>query len=329
MHSSPQETLAALECVGYFTDVKTATTVYLAGKIHRPIMLEGPAGAGKTELAQSVARAYRVPLLRLQCYQGINEEKAIGQYDKNLQELYILLMSKSAQTPDWGEIKREVTSRSYFMAGPLLGAIEQEKRCVLLIDEIDKVDYAFEAQAFKRACSVFGLGRYFYDFGEMWVEINEYKQPKEFPQLPSWALRVAERKNGDSNHTSQQTQRTDTAVQKGPLDAGVTSRIESCRREVGQALYANILGSIAKVRAARDIPNQHLQMEVLKWMESGVRVLCKVRTIASEIQETKFYEVLDDLKIASIDKIPNFGVLAKLVKEMKEIHSQRSEISAA
>ena len=141
MHSSPQETLAALERVGYFTDLKTATTVYLAGKIHRPIMLEGPAGAGKTELAQSVARAYEVPLLRLQCYQGINEEKAIGQYDKSLQELYILLMSKSAETPDWGEIKREVTSRSYFMAGPLLEAIEREKPCVLLIDEIDKVDY--------------------------------------------------------------------------------------------------------------------------------------------------------------------------------------------
>jgi MoxR-like ATPase len=108
-------------------------------------MLEGPAGAGKTELAQAVARAYQVPLLRLQCYQGINEEKAIGQYDKSLQELYVLLMSKSTQAPDWAEIKREVTSRAFFMAGPLLEAIEQEMSCVLLIDEIDKVDYAFEA----------------------------------------------------------------------------------------------------------------------------------------------------------------------------------------
>ncbi len=75
MRSSPQETLAALERVGYFTDVKTAATVYLAGKIHRPIMLEGPAGAGKTELAQSVARAYRVPLLRLQCYQASTKRR--------------------------------------------------------------------------------------------------------------------------------------------------------------------------------------------------------------------------------------------------------------
>jgi len=145
MYESPEATLAALERVGYFTDEKTATAVFLAGRIHRPIMLEGPAGAGKTELAQAVARAYRVPLLRLQCYQGINEEKAIGQFDKSLQELYVLLISKSAQAPDWAEIKREVTSRAYFMAGPLLEAIEQEKSCVLLIDEIDKVDYAFEA----------------------------------------------------------------------------------------------------------------------------------------------------------------------------------------
>jgi MoxR-like ATPase len=145
MYASPDETVAALEREGYFTDLKTATTVYLAGRLHRPVLLEGPAGAGKTELAASVARAYRVPLLRLQCYQGINEEKAIGQYDKSLQELYVLLMSKSDQTPDWAEIKREVTSRAYFIAGPLLEAIEQNQRCVLLIDEIDKVDYAFEA----------------------------------------------------------------------------------------------------------------------------------------------------------------------------------------
>ncbi|HEX4164819.1 MAG TPA: MoxR family ATPase, partial [Bryobacteraceae bacterium] len=145
MYATPGETLNALERAGYFTDLKTATTIYLAGKIHRPVMLEGPAGAGKTELANSVACAYGVPLLRLQCYQGINEEKAIGQYDRSLQELYVLLRSKSERTPDWAEIKREVTSRAYFMAGPLLEAIEQEKRCVLLIDEIDKVDYAFEA----------------------------------------------------------------------------------------------------------------------------------------------------------------------------------------
>ena len=177
MFESPEQTLSALNNVGYFTDHKTATTVYLAGRINKPVMLEGPAGAGKTELAQSVARAASAGLVRLQCYQGINEEKAIGHFDKSLQELFVLLKTKSEGTCDWAQIRQEITSRAFFLAGPLLTAIERERRCVLLIDEIDKVDYAFEAQAFKRACCCFGLGRYFYDFAEMWVDLDDYGNP--------------------------------------------------------------------------------------------------------------------------------------------------------
>ena len=145
MFESPEQALSELGRVGYLTDTKTATTVYLAGKLNKPIMLEGPAGAGKTELAQSVCRAAGAELIRLQCYQEINEEKAIGQFDKSLQELYVLLKTKSQTQFDWAEIRREVTGREFFLAGPLLTALEQKKRCVLLIDEIDKVDYAFEA----------------------------------------------------------------------------------------------------------------------------------------------------------------------------------------
>ena len=145
MFDSPEQALSALRRVGYLTDRKSATTVFLAGKINKPVMLEGPAGAGKTELAQSVARAAGANLLRLQCYQGINEEKAIGQFDRSLQELFVLLKTKSEGVYDWDQIQRDVTSRAFFLAGPLLTAIEQDKRCVLLIDEIDKVDYAFEA----------------------------------------------------------------------------------------------------------------------------------------------------------------------------------------
>ena len=113
--------------------------------MNKPILLEGPAGAGKTELAQSVARAAGTQLIRLQCYQGIDEEKAIGQFDKSLQELFVLLKTKTDGVYDWDQICKDVTSRAFFLAGPLLAAIEQERRVVLLIDEIDKVDYAFEA----------------------------------------------------------------------------------------------------------------------------------------------------------------------------------------
>jgi SpoVK/Ycf46/Vps4 family AAA+-type ATPase len=324
MFASPAETLARLESAGYFTDIKVATAVFLAASIHRPILLEGPAGAGKTELAQSVARASAVPLLRLQCYQGIDEEKAIGQYDRSLQELYVLLMSRSTQTPDWSQIKREITSRAYFQAGPLLEAIEQEDPCVLLIDEIDKVDYAFEAQAFKRACSCFGLGRYFYNFAEMWVDLDEYKHPREIPALPSWALPEYERRAPVQNGTVRKENSNGAAsVQKGPLDASVTGKIEACRRDLGQMLYNNVLGSVAKVRSARDIPNQRVQQEVLKWMESGVRGMAQVRRVAAEIAETEFYEILDGLGIRRLDEIQNFGTLARLVEKMNEAQSRR------
>jgi hypothetical protein len=324
MFASPSETLAALENAGYFTDIKTATAVYLAGRINRPVLLEGPAGAGKTELAQSVARAYGVSLLRLQCYQGINEEKAIGQFDRGLQELYVLLMSRSGQAPDWAQIKREITGRSFFMAGPLLEAIEQEKRCVLLIDEIDKVDYAFEAQAFKRSCSNFGLGRYFYSFAEMWVDIDEFRHPREIPKLPSWALPENEQRAPVPNGAAKKEASSEVNVgQKGPLDASVTDKIEGSRRDLGQTLYNNILGSVARVRSARDIPNQRMQQEVLKWMESGVRGMAQVRRVAAEIPETEFYGILDDLSIPRLDEIPNFGLLAKLVERMNEAQSKR------
>ena len=79
---------------------------------------------------------------------------------------------------------------------------------------------------------------------------------------------------------------------------------------------------MARVRSARDIPNQHLQQEVLKWMESGVRGLSQIRRIASEITETELYAILDRHDVRSLDQIPNFGVLTKLVKEMSEAESQ-------
>ncbi len=140
-----KQALSALQGVGYFTDHKTATTVFLAAKINKPILLEGPAGAGKTELAQSVARAAGTAVDPAPVLPGIDEEKAIGQFDKSLQELFVLLKTKTVGVYNWDQIRKDVTSRAFFLAGPLLTAIEQETRPVLLIDEIDKVDYAFEA----------------------------------------------------------------------------------------------------------------------------------------------------------------------------------------
>jgi hypothetical protein len=181
-----------------------------------------------------------------------------------------------------------------------------------------------EAQAFKRACSNFGLGRYFYNFSEMWVDLDEYKRPRELPRLPSWALPQCERRAPAQNGAvTKETSNGADPVQKGPLDASVTNKIEGSRQDLGQKLYGNILGSVAKVKSARDIPNQRIQQEVLKWMESGVRGMAQVRRVAAEIPEAEFYGILDGLSIRRIDEIPNFVLLAKLVERMNEAQSKR------
>jgi MoxR-like ATPase len=119
-------------------------TVYLAARLHKPLLLEGPAGSGKTQLAYAVADAGNTTVERLQCYEGINEEKAIGKFDESLQRLCVDLKAKSHDF-DWGSVRTELHSQQFFSAGPLLRALQREKSCVLLIDELDKVDQAFEA----------------------------------------------------------------------------------------------------------------------------------------------------------------------------------------
>ena len=177
-----------------------------------------------------------------------------------------------------------------------------------------------EAQAFKRACSCFGLGRYFYNFAEIWVELNENKQPKNVPSLPAWALPKSRASVQQPNASGKpgQRPRSSAAVAKGPLDASVTTKIEGHRQELGQALYQSILTMVAQVRSARDIPNQQLQQSVLNWVESATRGMAQVRKIAAEIPETKFYSILDHHGVQSLARVPNFGVLKNLVDEMTQ-----------
>jgi MoxR-like ATPase len=144
MFASVSEIDELLRRSGYIADPVTVTTVYLAAALHRPLLLEGPAGSGKTQLAYAVAEAAGTKVERLQCYEGINEEKAIGHFDESLQRLFVQHQAE-AQTVDWNELAALLQGRRFFSAGPLLLALEYEKPCVLLIDELDKVDPAFQA----------------------------------------------------------------------------------------------------------------------------------------------------------------------------------------
>lgn len=144
MFSSPQEVSDGLREAGYIADSVAITTVFLACALHRPVLSEGPAGSGKTQLAYAIAQAAKTSVERLQCYEGIGEDKAIGKFDESLQRLCVELKAK-ATVVDWELLKSELHGEQFFSAGPLLRALQYERPCVLLIDELDKVDHAFEA----------------------------------------------------------------------------------------------------------------------------------------------------------------------------------------
>ncbi len=128
---------------GYLPDTATATAVFLADRLGKPLLVEGPAGVGKTELARAVAQCTGAGLVRLQCYEGVDEARALYEWNHAKQILRIQSGNAGGQG-DWDQTKMDVFSEEFLLTRPLLTAIKRTEPTVLLIDETDKADIEIE-----------------------------------------------------------------------------------------------------------------------------------------------------------------------------------------
>ena len=144
---SPDDIAKRLGEVGYLADSEIATAVYLADRLGKPVLVEGPAGTGKTELAKSIASALGSRLIRLQCYEGLDEAKVLYEwnYRKQLLRIQVERTGREQDTSSWQDIEADIFSEEFLLERPLLQAIRAPEPVVLLVDEIDRVEIETEA----------------------------------------------------------------------------------------------------------------------------------------------------------------------------------------
>jgi MoxR-like ATPase len=133
----------SLSKVEYLADDGIAGVVYLADRLQKPVLIEGPAGTGKTQLAKSVAEMSGARLIRLQCYEGLDEAKAL--YEWNYKKQLLRIQAERNRDGTWADIEEDIFSEEFLLARPLLEAIRSDDPVVLLIDEVDRVEVETEA----------------------------------------------------------------------------------------------------------------------------------------------------------------------------------------
>jgi MoxR-like ATPase len=141
--ASVDETATRLAEVDYLSDSSIAGVVFLADRLGKPVLVEGPAGVGKTELAKAVAQTLGARLIRLQCYEGLDESKAI--YEWNYKKQLLRIQADREHERDWETVESDIFSEQFLLTRPLLEAISADDPVVLLIDEVDRVEIETEA----------------------------------------------------------------------------------------------------------------------------------------------------------------------------------------
>jgi MoxR-like ATPase len=141
--TSVDDVVKGLRKVDYLADANIAGVVYLADRLEKPVMVEGPAGVGKTELAKAIAEATGSRLIRLQCYEGLDESKAL--YEWNYKKQLLRIQADREHETTWSDVEADIFSEPFLLTRPLLEAIRAEEPIVLLIDEVDRVEIETEA----------------------------------------------------------------------------------------------------------------------------------------------------------------------------------------
>ncbi len=140
---SVSDVVQSLRGVDYLADTNIAGVMFLADRLEKPVLVEGPAGVGKTELAKAAAAILGARLIRLQCYEGLDESKAI--YEWNYKKQLLRIQADREHERDWETVEADIFSEEFLLTRPLLEAIRSEDPVVLLIDEVDRVEIETEA----------------------------------------------------------------------------------------------------------------------------------------------------------------------------------------
>lgn len=254
----------AFHDIGYITSEEVIITVFLALQLEKPLLLEGAPGVGKTELAKVLAAIFDTELIRLQCYEGLDENKALYEWNYQRQLLKIQMTRETAFIED---MEQNLFSRQYLLERPLLKAIQADRKVVLLIDEVDKTDEEFEAFLFE--------------------VLSDFQV--SVPELGTLAARhipmVVLTSNNERELSDGLRRRCVYLYLDYPTVEREVAIIRARLPEVGEKMATEVARAVALVRSEQEIRKKPSVAETLDWTRS-LLALDKDRLTKAVVEQT-------------------------------------------